>query len=340
MSTKDQSSGSKLFFITTLHNIINNFWLICSFIQILKGLLPDAYRNKLKFDEFYPVLDAKELEEAIERLIDYLQSKRGTFIKEIKELNEAKAQEFVLTPLIENRLVLKTRKQILQIIETTLLKCYLKTKENLVPIFLRTCDKDHLHLEEAERLLKQHNKISELIILYEKKEEHEKALCLLVNESTKNSSPLFGQTHLIGYMKRLGNKNIELIFKYAKGVIEVDACKGLSVFVGDSVRVDKTLARRASEKEKHFHKKKVSSSNILAFPSLPSNTYDLFIAGRSNDRQYGASADSARQSKKNEHGFEADDDVDDVNDLNGPKFLDHAEVCSFLKEKIEPKYLR
>lgn len=200
-------------------------------IAFIPGLLPDGYRNKLKFDDFYPVLDAKELEEAIGRLIDYLQYKRSIFKDEyFKEEKEAKLMgDFILTPLMENRPVLKTRKQILQIIETTLLKCYLKTKENLVPIFLRTCDnndKNFLHLEEAERLLSQHNKISELTILYEKKEAHEKALSLLVTESTKTSSPLYGQKYLIDYMKKLGNKNIELIFKYAKCVIEADANKG------------------------------------------------------------------------------------------------------------------
>jgi len=231
-----------------------------NFSLLQKGLLPDAYRNKLKFDDYYPVLDAKELEDAIGKLIDYLQFKRNEYLKEAKPLNDATS--FLLTPLIENRPVLKTRAQILQIIDTTLLKCYLKTKENLVPFFLRR-DNSFLHLDESERLLIQHNKISELTILYEKKEAHEKALNLLVAESTKTSSSLFGQRFLIDYMKKLGNKNMELIFKYAKCVIEADACNGVRIFMGDSVKVDQVLIRRAKQKDKSFVRKKLSQPNIL-----------------------------------------------------------------------------
>lgn len=154
-----------------------------------------------------------------------MQFKRNEYLKESKPLNDPTG--FELTPLIENRPVLKTRFQILQIIDTTLLKCYLKTKENLVPFFLRR-DNSFLHLEESERLLLQHNKMSELTILYEKKEAHEKALSLLLAESTKSSSSLSGLKFQIDYMKKIGNKNIQLIFKYAKNVIEADPNKGKS----------------------------------------------------------------------------------------------------------------
>ena len=158
-------------------------------IAFLPGLLPDAYRAKLNLDEYFPVLDAKEKEDAIACLIDYLQFKRNEFLKDNKTLKDD--PNFILTPLIEGRIVFKNRLQILQIIDTTLLKCYLKSKENLVPFFLRR-DPNFLHLGESERLLNQHNKINELIILYEKKEEHEKALSLLLSESLKPNSNLSG----------------------------------------------------------------------------------------------------------------------------------------------------
>jgi hypothetical protein len=158
-------------------------------IAFLPGLLPDSYRAKLNLDEFFPTLDAKEKEDAIACLIDYLQFKRNEFLKDNKTLKDDPT--FILTPLIEGRIVFKNRLQILQIIDTTLLKCYLKSKENLVPFFLRR-EPNFLHVGESERLLNQHNKMNELIILYEKKEEHEKALSLLLTESSKPNSTLTG----------------------------------------------------------------------------------------------------------------------------------------------------
>lgn len=50
-------------------------------IAFLPGLLPDAFRAKLNFDEYYVQLNAKEQEEAIAALIDYLQFKRAEFLK-------------------------------------------------------------------------------------------------------------------------------------------------------------------------------------------------------------------------------------------------------------------
>jgi len=158
-------------------------------IAFLPGLLPDAYRAKLSLDEYFPQLDAKEKEDAIACLIDYLQFKRNEFLKDNKTLKDDPT--FILSPLIEGRIVFKNRLQILQIIDTTLLKCYLKSKENLVPFFLRR-EPNFLHVGESERLLNQHNKMNELIILYEKKEEHEKALGLLLGESSKPNSNLSG----------------------------------------------------------------------------------------------------------------------------------------------------
>jgi len=282
-------------------------------------LLPDAYRNKLKFDDLYPVFDAKELEDAIEKLIDYLQFKRNEYLKEAKSLNDS--ANFQITPLIENRPVLKTRAQILQIIDTTLLKCYLKTKENLVPFFLRR-DNSFLHLDESERLLIQHNKISELTILYEKKEAHEKALNLLVTESTKTSSPLFGQKYLIDYMKKLGNKNVALIFKYAKCVIEADARNGVKIFMGDPVKVDQVLTRRAKQKDKSFARKRLSQPNILR---------GTILNGISK---------TSPTSSKSQSLLSNEIDIEDDEDDEQLKLLDHEQVFLFLKEKIEPNFLR
>lgn len=278
-------------------------------------------------------MDAKELEDAIENLIDYLQFKRNEYLKEGKPLNDP--SNFLLTPLIENRPVLKTRFQILQIIDTTLLKCYLKTKENLVPFFLRR-DQSFFHLEESERLLQQHNKISELVILYEKKEAHEKAFTLLTAESTKTSSPLVGQKFLIDYMKKLGNRNIGLILQYAKGVIEADADRGMKIFTGDLIKIDEILSRRARHKEKNFAKKNSSVSNIKSVIGNEEWTHRLSVLLKINqeDREGTGAENSRKTLLKNELNIEDDEDDEQL------KTLDREQVCMFLKEKIDPKLLR
>lgn len=309
-------------------------------IAFLPGLLPDTFRSKLKFDEYYPVLDAKELEEAIDSLIDYLQFKRNAFLKEAKQISDP--TNFMLIPLIEGRPVLKTRQQILQIIDTTLLKCYLKTKENLVPFFLRR-EQNFLHVDESERLLIQHNKMNELTILYEKKEAHEKALNLLLAESTKTSSSLFGLKHLVEYLKKIGNKNLDLIFKFAKNVIETDPKWGIKIFMGDSNKIDEILTKRAKLKEQHLLKKRKSISTIKSVignknDSNGSTALSTLLNIKTNRTTYDEEdEDSIRLNKKSpSNDLEILDDDDDDERL---KALDHEQVCKFLSEQIEPKSL-
>lgn len=303
-------------------------------IAFLPGLLPDGYRARLNLDEFFPVLDAKEQREAIDCLIDYLQFKRNEFLKEAKPLNDP---NFTLTPLIEGRPVFKTRFQILQIIDTTLLKCYLKSKESLVPFFLRR-DQIFLHFEESERLLIQHNKMSELIIFYEKKEEHEKALSLLVGESSKTNSNLAGYKHLVEYLNRLGNKHIELIFKYAKSVIESDSSWGMKIFTnGEASRIDEILIKAIKESENRAARKSVNQSRA----NNPKNSALGFLLNVNSNEKNNKSEPKlfpAQQKAKKANLFRAELDIDEEDD-DVTKSLDHLAVYTFLADKIEQKEL-
>lgn len=117
------------------------------------------------------------------------------------------------------------------------------------------------------------------------------------------------------------------------------------MFVGDSVKIDEILARRAREKEKHMNKKKMSLSNIKSVIgnkewSSGSSVLSTLLKINNNDKQE-SSGDNPRQNLlQNEHGFEDDDDDGDDEHQNGPKSLNHEKVCSFFKEKCEPKHLR
>lgn len=104
---------------------------------------------------------------------------------------------------------LKTRRQLLQIVDTTLLKCYLLTNDALVASLLRLRD-NNCHLEESERALKRHHKYAELIILYQTRGLHRKALELLKKHGLKTEdfgSPLAHRERTIQYLQHLGMHN-------------------------------------------------------------------------------------------------------------------------------------
>ena len=70
-------------------------------------------------------------------------------------------------------IVVKSKKQLMQILDTTLLKCYLKINDSLVASLLRLKN-NFCHQEETERALKKCQKYPELIIFYNTKGAHKK----------------------------------------------------------------------------------------------------------------------------------------------------------------------
>ncbi|PKU36958.1 vam6 vps39- hypothetical protein [Limosa lapponica baueri] len=141
-------------------------------------LLPTDYRKQLQYPNPLPGLSGAELEKAHLALIDYLTQKRSQLVK---KLNDSDHQSST-SPLMEGTPTIKSKKKLLQIIDTTLLKCYLHTNVALVAPLLRL-ENNHCHIEESEHVLKKAHKYSELIILYEKKGLHEKGTGGSVKES-------------------------------------------------------------------------------------------------------------------------------------------------------------
>lgn len=106
-----------------------------------------------------PKLADKDLENAYVALIDYLVE-----IRYRKDKNKDK----------------KDASTLYSIIDTTLLKCYLETNDSLVASLIRL---NNCHLEESERILKSYRKYGELIILYQTKGQHKRALQLLKSQA-------------------------------------------------------------------------------------------------------------------------------------------------------------
>ncbi|KAH8295279.1 hypothetical protein KR018_009557 [Drosophila ironensis] len=157
-----------------------------------------------------PSLEEADLEDAYEALIDFLTQAR-------------------------HRDSVKTRSSLQEIIDTTLLKCFLQTNDSLVAPLLRL---NNCHLEESEKTLKKHNKISELIILYQVKGKHRRALKLLRDQASIEGSVLQGRSRTIRYLQELGANHLPLIFEFADWVLNENPEEGLTIFTDELIEVE------------------------------------------------------------------------------------------------------
>ncbi|XP_075700713.1 vam6/Vps39-like protein isoform X2 [Rhinoderma darwinii] len=202
-------------------------------IGMYPDLLPSDYKKQLQYPNPVPLLSGAELEKANLALIDYLTQKRSHLVKKLNDTDH----HSTTSPLMEGTPTIKSKKKLLQIIDTTLLKCYLHTNVALVAPLLRL-ENNHCHVEESEHVLKKAHKYSELIILYEKKGLHEKALMVLVDQSKKANSPLKGHERTVQYLQRLGAEKISLIFEYCVWVLRDYPEDGLKIFTEDLPEVE------------------------------------------------------------------------------------------------------
>lgn len=152
-----------------------------------------------------PPLVGKDLETGLLALIDYLTDIRHPLKLEVANNNDAKS---------------KTALHLLQIIDTTLLKCYLQTNDALVAPLLRL---NYCHLSEAEKVLRKMGRHNELVILYQTKGQHRKALELLKSEKAIERT--------IKYLQHLGPDQVGLILEFANWVLTEAPEEGLRIFI-------------------------------------------------------------------------------------------------------------
>uniref|UniRef100_H2Y4V8 CNH domain-containing protein n=1 Tax=Ciona savignyi TaxID=51511 RepID=H2Y4V8_CIOSA len=199
-------------------------------IGLFPDLLPTDYRKGLKYPGEIPTLKNDDLERGLLALSDFLMQKRN----ETLVLDQQKLPE--VYPMMGGNTTVVLKRQLLQIIDTTLLKCYLKTNDALVAPLLRL-PHNNCHVEEAEKVLKKANKQRELIELYRKKGLHRKALHLLLQESKKSKNEE-NQENMIEYLQHLGKKHLDLIFTFAPEILKLNPIEGLKIFTADLAEVD------------------------------------------------------------------------------------------------------
>ena len=89
---------------------------------------------------------------------------------------------------------------------------------------------NYCHLEETERALKRHGKLNELIIMYQTRGLHRKALELLHRQ--KNND------RMIQYLQHLGRDEMDLILEFSKPVLIMNPTEGLKIFIEDMQEVE------------------------------------------------------------------------------------------------------
>ena len=201
-------------------------------IGLVPGMLPGELEDKLRYPDERPRLNGND---HYYDLITYLTEVRH------KLKPDSVPHKLEPKPIVEGVPMVTSKKIVLEMIDTTLLKCYLKTNEAMIASLLRVPD-NRCHLEEAERVLKRAQKLSELVILYNTRGLHRKALELLRTQSTEKESPLSGHARTVTYLQNLGPDHIDLILEFSLWVITDSPDDGFAIFTEEMEEVE-TLPR-------------------------------------------------------------------------------------------------
>ncbi|XP_053393314.1 vam6/Vps39-like protein [Mercenaria mercenaria] len=212
-------------------------------IGLYPNLLPAEFKKKLEYPEALPNLEGSDLEKGLLALTDYLNDKK-------RMLN--KVSKVSKTAIKEGNTRVTSKKSLVVIDQPfsnfptafnfSLITTVFERLRAWVASLLRLKD-NKVHIEEAERSLKKKEKFSELIILYEQKGLHEKALNLLMKQAARPKSLLQGCDRTVQYLQHLGPDHIDLIFEYADWVIKQYPEDGLKIFTEDLPEVE-SLPRR------------------------------------------------------------------------------------------------
>ncbi|KJE91752.1 vesicle fusion protein, variant [Capsaspora owczarzaki ATCC 30864] len=190
-------------------------------IGLYPELLPEELRRQMKYPIALPKFERGELEKAKLALIEFLTQKRNRLIKAAAD------------PSAQDEM---TRKEVSQIIDTTLLKCYLDTNAALVGPLLRV--ENYCHVGESEKILKRSERYAELVMLYQGKGLHRKALELLFREAQNPASALRGHMRTVNYLQKLGAEHLDLILEFSRWVLLLAPEDGLRIFTEDMKEIE------------------------------------------------------------------------------------------------------
>lgn len=200
-------------------------------IGMFPDMVPEEYRNRLQYPYPLPTLSGADLEKALQALVHFLLEIRHQLVGSDSDKGE-KSEVLCDNKYPSAATSIKSRHEKLQIIDTTLLKCYLQTNDTLVKSLLRMRD-SRVSVVEGERVLRHAHKYPELVLLLQTRGLHQRALQLMIRHAKRPDSPLYGHHHTVAYLQHLGPQHIDLIFEYGGWVLKSHPEDGLKIFVGD-----------------------------------------------------------------------------------------------------------
>ncbi|KAF9585929.1 Vacuolar morphogenesis protein 6 [Lunasporangiospora selenospora] len=208
-------------------------------VEVSSSPKPDAGDSKDSGLKDPPpiIMSTKELEDAVGCLIRFLADKRQKIQKSLLSLQQS-TESFSYSHL-DYDMSVDDHVQILDVVDTALLKSYMLTNERLVGSLLRVTN--YCNLEETENLLLKHKKYKELVDFYKGKGHHQKALELLKTIHTVPGE-MYGVLPTVTYLQRLGADYLNLIMEYGTWVLELDPITGMKIFIDDEPEID-TLPR-------------------------------------------------------------------------------------------------
>eukprot|EP01134_Creolimax_fragrantissima_P006038 CFRG6038T1 len=217
-------------------------------IGLYPNLLPNSLRDEIvpTFPIRVPTLEGKELHVALTALINFLSLKRDRLERRFLEgLPQADGV-----------------KELWQIIDTTLLKCFLSVSPIRLPRLLRR--PNHCHLKECEKMLKQGKRVNELVMLYQYKGMDIKALEFLRSEADVEASPLFSIHPIIEYLQTLTSERIGLVIKYSTWPLQTNPKESLKIFTeGRTEEVKPTVTNDYSLTNENENQTACAASNVV-----------------------------------------------------------------------------
>ncbi|KAL4237859.1 Vam6/Vps39-like protein [Mactra antiquata] len=199
-------------------------------IGMFPDLLPSTLKNSIEYPEKIPTLHDPYLTKALSDLVEYLLKKQCEILK------ETEFRPFTPIMVTKRNNTLKSKEQALSVIDTTLLKCYIKTNIACVTDILlhpNNC----VHYDAAEKALKQADCYLELILLYKQNKNYETALTVMKEQASKSKSPLYGIQPTIKLLQELGKDHIKLILEFSEWVLKEDPYEGIKIFTRESPSV-------------------------------------------------------------------------------------------------------
>lgn len=140
--------------------------------------------------------------------------------------------------------------EILRVIDTTLFKTYVEINPSLVGSLLRVTNS--VDVEEAEQILKELNKINDLMNLYYGKNLHRKALSILEDRLQSAKIPkgqMDSVNSIVGYLNKLGTEHLETIFEFAKEPLLKYPNLAIGIFINEDLEsIEKAKARYLTSK--------------------------------------------------------------------------------------------